>query len=76
MCGRRRAATLEQPVLTARGVLELVDQQVPQAIVQHQRKVRGSFRAAEGVQRPQLYLGEIDRAVRLEHQPQFRGRVQ
>ena len=65
----------DQLVLADGGVLELVDEQVPDAVVEREREIARRLRAAQREQRALRDLGEIDLAARLEHELQLRRRA-
>jgi len=62
-------------VLADRGILELVDQQMPDAIVERKREIGWSIHAAESEQRTLRNLGEVDLPAGLKHQFQLRDRA-
>jgi hypothetical protein len=65
----------DQFVLADRGVLEFVDQQVPDAVIERQREISGRIRFAQRAQRALRNLDKVDLAARLEHELETRHRL-
>ena len=62
----------QQLVLVDRRILELVHQDVLNAVIQAQRQLRGRIVLTQGLQRRQRYLAVIHGATTLEYQQQLR----
>ncbi len=64
---------LQQREVTVRGVLELVDQDVADAVIERQREIGGRFVGAERLARRVGDLGVVDPGTLGEHHAQARG---